>query len=727
MVSGGGPTLGVVLEQVARHHSVPPPWASLGEVLMRLLVITGVFALACASGAERNEAADTSGPTETSDVGTPEPAVAPEYPDPPWTEPPPPSEAEVLVALGAARGRAEAALGAALPEVQAAVDAHGPGVAAAFVGALELEAALWVLTAPDADISARVSAAGVLALSAETAAEAELLARAALAHESTTPTLTTTRRVAAAHANLGAARLLLGNAPGAVAAYRGALDAFPTDPHYLIGLAAALHAAGNDVPALLAARHAASLGGPAAAWVKALTAAVSQGVELAPGTRLETKADGHAFPAVGAQWLGMTVLSADTDGTLTMSAPPFEPRGVADLQRLECAEVTEGVGGATAEFPCPEGGVSGEPIGAWYGPQLGGIRMSVPSGTLCDEALVAAFDPEPTPLRFDTSFGYPDPLEAYAAGLHLAVIRRLDAIADTYGVGGLASAAAACGDKGPVQPKFEELDQVARADCGPCLCANDPDCADCWSEARKACDSLYDLAIGLVASEEARARRDDAPLRRSVEHFLTLFPPLWAAARGVEACDAECGATLAEHPVLTFLDTLGGRVPQYLTETREQAGTAWERCVARIPPYCPERGPAPPGGSSDTVACLCLGVGPLEYCVAADGTVTITVTAIAAVGLQANFDAASPSVRLGLGAGAGFSVGPASVGVSAMAWWDASTNAWVSGDLSADFGLETPGGGGVGGAFSCDAWKSGQELLDGDSHIVEATPAPPGE
>ena len=124
---------------------------------------------------------------------------------------------------------------------------------------------------------------------------------------------------------------------------------------------------------------------------------------------------------------------------------------------------------------------------------------------------------------------------------------------------------------------------------------------------------------------------------------------------------------------------------------------------------------------------ICLGAGPVSYCVQADGTVQITVDAGVSVGFQANIPEGASSIRVGVGAGVSASLGPATAGVSYMAWFDPTRGEFARHDFGVDVGLSLPGGGSVGSTFMCDAWRSDapERLADPEGLSLEATVGDP--
>lgn len=728
--------------------------------VMRVLLVS--LLVSCGSeGSNEPTGGSTPDLGTDDDAGSPgggrgEPAPSgsglPAYRDPVWTEPAPPGEAEVSTAVGEVQADAAARLEPEDLETLAmlATTVHPSTAAATHVQALRLDAAAWLFAeshvrAPS--VSALAALAGLEAQRGSKLERAELLARGALGLlgpiEAVPPRL---RRVAAsAAANLGDLRRQQGQAAGAVFAYRLALRHFPGDPMYLTGLAAALSDADLPVPALHAAFRARTLERladpslaseprptPATAWVSALEARVREGV--APPETLGRGGDAPMprFPEVGSQLFGITVLAETPGGGWSMSAPPLEAHGLEHLGDGILCEAE----GAERDFTCrgvEDGLMSWAPLNRDLLVQAGSARAE---GTSCEEAIASTVAPDLGPMQV-MPLG-PSGVGAALGGLGFALNERFQRVAgDAFGVGIggenlLLTQLETCSDfatrSGSMTSALERVD----AGCPNCesACVDDAACRDCFDAYRVACDTLYGDAARMAANEELRAFEDDQPFQQNIERTLLLSLGLEASLN--EALHLTCPESGCEVQVdpndyrFLYAQFIGGRSAQFLFEIRSHAARAYLGCVALIPPECPASGGGGARGEAGRVPCLCLGAGPVSYCLHADGAFEVTVGEGVVVGVRGNVNAGARSIRYGLGAGFSANAGPLSAGATVMAWYDPTAERFLGFEADVGVDVNVPAGT-VGTVMTCDAWEddAAPNEADPDLFAVESTPESP--
>lgn len=669
------------------------------------------------------------------------------YEDPPWTEPAPPTTPEIEALLQDIIADSEAELGTGTSQLQADIDAHGRAAAgAAYAADLRLGAAAWIFASepgpPTTQALVGLSAVVALGTGANRFQQATVLARAALAQlgDVSAEPIVTQRLAASAWNNLGRAELGLDNAPAAIHAYRQATSANPTDPAYRTGLAAALHMgnllilARQEAIRAVANERLADPGlqadalryTPARAWRSRIETDLQAGVAFASKADPTVQACCMQFPDVGSSILGMTVLRENPDGSRVVSPPPFEAHGALHLgSEPDCSVDGQGL----VRIDCQGEDLLTTFSDPWF--EVGTIgaitinRVNEP-GLSCDNYLQRTFAPETRELTILDTVGIPG-VSAWTSGLSFALGRELDAMEASLGVPLTEPPALErCMSYQDVAAPWATHASVVEAGCGGCSCG-DGTCQTCWANYRSACEGLLQEAVQLVATEHVHARADDQRHVENLERYFAMQPTLAALIFGKQECDGDCVDAFEDDPRWSWYEYIGGRETAFLSRLGTLPARAYLSCMSQIPPPCPVHAGTPNTSDPSTVACVCLGAGPLGYCLAADGSIEVTVSAGISVGVKANIDAGASSLRFGVGAGASANWGPIGAGVSTMAWWDPATGAWSGGGISADLGLAVPGGGSVSSAFSCDAWQSDapDRESEPDGFALEASPPGP--
>lgn len=678
-------------------------------------------------------------------------------PDPPWDEPPPPGPEEVAAAVAAIEADARAALGdETATELAAQAADAAPGargfrrLTLAYAVDRQLDAARF-LTAGAASTEAlpatHASMAALAALDGR-AEEAAVLARAAIGALGEDDDPARRRTLASAWNNLGAARRQLGEAAGAVHAYREATLLVPTDPTYRTGLAAAYYDAELFDLADLHVKAAEALArafdptledeprGEAHAWAVAIAAAKDEATDAAPAPafgeakRREGALTSADFPAVGSSLAGMTVLAETSDGIL-MSPPPYAYRGSIDVPRpiLTCREDD-----GSFYLTCPAMDVPGlafaGPAGAWAGPA--GACVAAPATTSSDTDCANLLDrvllPDETPLRLsgasredlvdDLIDQFQDRSQGAFASYTGGLLRGL-LFTD---MGGFWD---------PWLGRWGEIQERLDEGCD-CSCTRDPGCPACWAEVAAACEEAYRIesdvglhAIDLALRLEPRIREDRRTLLAAGPiladaQYAGEFEPMRDALASVLVDLPPAGAGIAP-------ETIGARFPWEIREYRFGPTERYAECLACIPVECGGTDGREEGESPAEIPCTCLSIELLEACILADGTVDLRLQAGLVFGVRFQPAAGHPTLRVGFGLHAGLDVGAWSVGsVGVMTWWDAETNRWSP--SIPDFSLGLKGYDGIKMPFGhCDSWAATAPPPEADDALttLEVTPGYP--